>query len=79
MTPYGEVLGGILDGDPLLSIRGDVAEECWRIVGPVLQAWREGRVPLEPYAAGSAGPDGWDTVPEVPAAPASTGRHRADD
>jgi glucose-6-phosphate 1-dehydrogenase len=64
MLPYGEVLGGIFDGDPLLSIRGDVAEECWRIVEPALQAWAEGKVPLEDYPAGSLGPDGWGPSPE---------------
>ncbi|WP_333473449.1 glucose-6-phosphate dehydrogenase [Lolliginicoccus lacisalsi] len=59
MTPYGEVLDGILDGDPLLSIRGDVAEQCWRIIEPVQQAWRKGAVPLEEYPAGTPGPAGW--------------------
>ncbi|SOC56607.1 glucose-6-phosphate dehydrogenase [Ornithinimicrobium cerasi] len=63
MLPYGEVLGAILDGDPLLTIRGDEAEELWRIVEPVLQAWRAHAVPLQEYAAGSAGPAGWGTVP----------------
>ena len=56
-------------GDPTLSVRGDIAEECWRIVEPVLRAWREGTVPLEEYPAGSAGPAGWDdpTGPPLPA------------
>ena len=44
LPPYGEVLAGVLDGDPLLSVRGDTAEQCWRIVDPVLQAWRAGDV-----------------------------------
>jgi glucose-6-phosphate 1-dehydrogenase len=48
-----------LDGDPLLSVRGDTAEECWRIVDPVLQAWREGKVAMDTYAAGSDGPSSW--------------------
>ena len=26
---------------------------------PVLKAWKAGRVPMETYPAGSAGPDGW--------------------
>lgn len=56
---YGEVLLGLLAGDRLLSVPGDVAEQCWRIVSPVLAAWAEGDAPLEEYAAGSAGPDGW--------------------
>lgn len=65
MLPYGEILGAILDGDPLLSIRGDEAEELWRVVGPVLDAWRAGQVPLEEYPAGSDGPQGWGIVPVV--------------
>jgi glucose-6-phosphate 1-dehydrogenase len=60
LPPYGEVLAGVLDADPLLSVRGDTAEECWRIVDPVLQAWREGKVPMDEYAAGSGGPASWD-------------------
>lgn len=56
---YGEVLRGIVLGDPLLAVRGDAAEECWRIVEPVLQAWAEDEVPLDEYAAGSSGPEGW--------------------
>jgi hypothetical protein len=44
------------EGDPTLSVRGDTAVECWRIVEPVLTAWRDGEVPLSDYRAGSAGP-----------------------
>lgn len=56
VRPYGEILAGILDANPLLSVRGDIAEECWRICGPVLTAWQAGQVPLEEYPAGSSGP-----------------------
>lgn len=59
IRPYGEILAGILDGNPLLAIRGDMAEECWRIVTPIIKAWRSGLVPMEEYAAGSSGPEGW--------------------
>ena len=59
LPPYGEVLAGLLDADPLLSVRGDTAEQCWRIVDPVLQAWRAGDVALDTYPAGSDGPAGW--------------------
>jgi glucose-6-phosphate 1-dehydrogenase len=59
LGPYGEVLSGILASDPTLSLRGDVIEECWRIVEPVLTAWSEGQVPLETYAAGTRGPERW--------------------
>jgi glucose-6-phosphate 1-dehydrogenase len=61
LLPYGEVLEGVLTGDPLLSVRGDTAEDCWRIVEPVLKAWERGDVPLEEYDAGSAGPASWPT------------------
>ncbi|RFA09067.1 glucose-6-phosphate dehydrogenase [Subtercola boreus] len=59
LTAYGEVMRGVLGNDPTLSIRGDVAETCWRIVAPVVNAWKRGDVPLEEYPAGSQGPHGW--------------------
>ena len=59
LGPYAQVLAGILQRDTLLSVRGDVAEQCWRIVTPVLTAWAAGETPLEEYEAGSAGPEGW--------------------
>lgn len=62
LQAYGEVLSGILDGDASLAVRGDSAEECWRIVQPVLDAWRRDDVPLEEYPAGSGGPTGWPEV-----------------
>ncbi|WP_434612754.1 glucose-6-phosphate dehydrogenase [Arthrobacter sp. A5] len=61
LLPYGEVLDGVLNGDPLLSVRGDTAEQCWRIVEPTLKAWRENKVPLQDYPAGSSGPADWET------------------
>jgi glucose-6-phosphate 1-dehydrogenase len=61
LTAYGEVLDGILSGDPLLSVSAEAAELCWALVDPVLAAWRDGTVPLEEYSAGSAGPAGWQT------------------
>ncbi|GAB97666.1 glucose-6-phosphate 1-dehydrogenase [Kineosphaera limosa] len=59
LRPYGEILGHIMDGNPILSVRGDMAQECWRIVTPVVEAWRAGEVPLEEYPAGSLGPESW--------------------
>jgi len=59
VTEYGEVIRGVLGNDPTLSVRGDVAEQCWRIVQPILDAWAKDEVPLEEYAAGSAGPADW--------------------
>lgn len=59
LLPYGEVLEGVLTGDPLLSVRADTAEDCWRILDPVLKSWAAGNVPLEEYPAGTPGPEGW--------------------
>jgi glucose-6-phosphate 1-dehydrogenase len=56
VPPYGHVLLDLLEGGSSLSVRGDEAEEAWRVVEPVLAAWRDGRVPLEEYPAGSDGP-----------------------
>ncbi|MGV8884718.1 MAG: glucose-6-phosphate dehydrogenase [Microbacteriaceae bacterium] len=59
LIAYGEVLAGLLDGDPTLSVRGDIAEECWRIITPVLASWAKDAVKLQTYPAGSDGPRGW--------------------
>lgn len=59
LEAYGEVLAAILDGETMLSVRGDAAEECWRITDQVLDAWRAGKVPMEEYPAGSSGPATW--------------------
>jgi glucose-6-phosphate 1-dehydrogenase len=59
LKAYGEVLSGILDGDAMLAVRADAAEQCWRIVQPVIDAWRQNRVPLDEYPAGSTGPESW--------------------
>ena len=64
LSAYARVLLAVLEGDVTLSIRGDEAEESWRIVGPILEAWASGRVPLREYPAGSDGP-----ATESPAAP----------
>jgi glucose-6-phosphate 1-dehydrogenase len=65
LPAYGEVLAGVLDGDPLLSVRGDTAEDCWRILAPVIAAWEADEVPLETYAAGSDGPEPTAGFPAV--------------
>jgi len=57
LRAYSHVLLDILNGDCTRSVRGDEAEEAWRIMSPVLAAWADNRVPLEEYRAGSAGPE----------------------
>lgn len=56
LPAYGRLLHDVLTGNPVLSIRGDEAEEAWRIVAPVLAAWSAEQVPMEEYPAGSPGP-----------------------
>ena len=56
LPAYGRLLLDVLNGNAALSIRGDEAEECWRVVTPVLEGWARDLAPLESYAAGSDGP-----------------------
>jgi glucose-6-phosphate 1-dehydrogenase len=56
LPAYSRLLLDIFEGDASLSIRGDEAEEVWRIMDPVLAAWAAGVAPLQDYAAGSDGP-----------------------
>lgn len=57
LPAYARLLCDVLEGDQTLFIRGDEAEEAWRIVDPILRAWSDGAVPLDEYPAGSAGPE----------------------
>jgi glucose-6-phosphate 1-dehydrogenase len=56
LPAYGRLLLNVLSGNTALSIRGDEAEESWRVVTPILEAWARDVVPLEEYEAGSEGP-----------------------
>jgi glucose-6-phosphate 1-dehydrogenase len=67
LPAYGRLLLDVLHRDPALSIRGDEAEESWRVVTPVLAAWANDLVPLQEYVAGSDGP------PRAPLPPAISG------
>jgi glucose-6-phosphate 1-dehydrogenase len=53
-TAYAHLILEMLQGDPMLFIRGDEAEESWRIIDPVMQAWSAGHVPMQDYPAGTA-------------------------
>jgi glucose-6-phosphate 1-dehydrogenase len=56
MSPYAHVLLDVLSGTSALSVAGEEAEEAWRVVAPVVSAWRTAEVELDEYAAGSPGP-----------------------
>jgi glucose-6-phosphate 1-dehydrogenase len=55
IPPYGRLVLDVLEGDQSFTIRDDEAEESWRIMDPILQAWKEDRVPLQEYPAGARG------------------------
>ena len=38
-TAYAHLILEMLNSDPMLFIRGDEAEEAWRIIDPVMNAW----------------------------------------
>ncbi len=63
LPPYGRLLLDVLTGETALSIRGDEAEESWRVLGPVLDAWAKDTVPLAEYPAGSSGPSSHPGLP----------------
>ena len=44
-TAYAHLILDMLNSNPMLFIRGDEAEQAWRIVDPVMKAWSAGDVP----------------------------------
>ena len=56
LPPYAHVLLDLLGGTNALSVSAEGAEEAWRLVRPVVEAWRAGDIPIEEYTAGSPGP-----------------------
>lgn len=63
LSAHARLILGVLAGDPTHSIRGDEAEESWRIVEPILGAWGAGRVPLGRYPASPTTMCSGTTVP----------------
>ena len=53
---YERLLLDVLVGDPTLFIRTDEVEQAWRIVDPLLEAWKDPNVAVARYRAGSWGP-----------------------
>ncbi len=62
-SAYETVLVDAMEGDMTLFTRGDQAEEAWRIVGPVLDAWSSPPPrSISIYEAGSWGPEAADAL-----------------
>jgi glucose-6-phosphate 1-dehydrogenase len=53
---YERLIYDAMIGDQTLYQRADNIEAGWRVVQPILDAWKKGGVPLASYPAGSAGP-----------------------
>lgn len=56
LSAYARLLHDVLEGNQRFFIRGDEAEESWRIIDPIRIAWAKGVVPLLEYPAGTTGP-----------------------
>jgi len=56
MSAYAGLILDVLQGESIFFIRNDEAEEAWRIVDPIVEAWKDNHVPLRSYQAGSSGP-----------------------
>lgn len=60
---YERLLLDVLRGDSTLFTRSDEVESAWRIIEPILQAWKNnGEIPVYTYAAGTWGPSRADTL-----------------
>jgi len=58
---YERLLVDVTHGDQTLFIRGDEAEEAWRVLMPLIHAWEKDVPPEFPnYAAGTLGPEAAD-------------------
>jgi glucose-6-phosphate 1-dehydrogenase len=79
LPAYGRLLQAVLAGDAALSIRGDEAEESWRVVSPVLSAWARDAAPLAEYPAGSGGPARTEGLPEGSPGAIAPGSTEGDD
>ena len=62
-TGYETLIYDCMIGDQILFQRADSVEEGWAVVQPILDLWRSDEtVPVESYAAGSAGPAAADEL-----------------
>ena len=51
--PYASLILDVLRGDPTLAVRGDEAEQAWRIMEPIVHAWGDDAVEMRTYPAGT--------------------------
>jgi glucose-6-phosphate 1-dehydrogenase len=62
---YQRLLLDCMQGDSTLYTRGDAVEAAWRLVDPVLEAWKKDKdIPLHGYPCGTWGPEVADAMIE---------------
>jgi glucose-6-phosphate 1-dehydrogenase len=62
---YQRLLLDCCHGDSTLYTRGDAAEEAWKLIDPIIQAWNENpEIQIYGYPAGTWGPDVSDSLLE---------------
>ena len=59
---YERLLHDVMMGDPTLFQQAEFVEQGWRLVQPMLDAWKGSAEDLQFYAAGSAGPPAADAL-----------------
>jgi len=59
---YETLLYDVMIGDQTLFMRADMAEQGWRVVQPVLDAWAAETTDIPEYEAGSDGPKAADAL-----------------
>jgi glucose-6-phosphate 1-dehydrogenase len=62
---YQRLLLDCMQGDSTLYARGDIIDEAWRFVNPILRVWKEKEdIPVHGYPSGSWGPKDADSFIE---------------
>ncbi len=61
---YERLLLDAMLGDPTLFARRDEVEAAWSLMQPILDAWGNGISPVQPYDAGTWGPEAADALLE---------------
>lgn len=59
LSAYGRIARAVLTRDTSAEVPVGTPQRAWRILQPVLDAFRADTIPLEEYPAGSAGPEEW--------------------
>lgn len=59
LSAYGRVVRGLVRRTGLTELHADSPVRAWEILQPMFDAFADGLIPLEEYAAGSSGPEGW--------------------